>query len=264
MRRLTFFTKGNSDVHDSLHSCRIGGKLVWNGINDVLRGSHPGCVVRLKHETWTRSDAVLRSDGIVPKELGDRQLPLGSYPAETQFSRALFETKADAIILSIQPDVTTSLMRHRKEGFLLYTSEIEQWSADDRHWLRTEFERTGSLELAESMTNMAAIIEKVREQSEAPILIYNLSPIVPGEAIRCHQGVGEIYSTRVRKFNLGLIELSEKTGISIIDVDSLLARKGADALKLDPLHLTPEGHQLVAEEVVRVLEDVGVFDEEKS
>ena len=47
-------------------------------------------------------------------------------------------------------------------------------------------------------------------------------------------------------------------------VDSLLARKGADALKLDPVHLTPQGYRLIAEEVVRVLEDLGVLDEEKS
>jgi lysophospholipase L1-like esterase len=91
-----------------------------------------------------------------------------------------------------------------------------------------------------------------------------MSPNIPGETIHCHQGLGEAYSTRIRRFNLGLIELSEKTGVSLIDIDSLLARKGADALKLDTIHLTPPGYRLVAEEVVRVLEDVGVLDGEKS
>ena len=63
---------------------------------------------------------------------------------------------------------------------------------------------------------------------------------------------------------MGLIELSERTGVSIVDVESLLARKGADALKLDPVHLTPTGYRLVAEEVVRVLGDLGVLDEGNS
>jgi hypothetical protein len=264
MRRLTFFIKGNVDVHDSLHSCRIGGELAWNGINDVLRASHPGCLARVKHETWTRSDALLHANDIVPEAISSRPLPLGAYPAASQFSRAVFETKADAIVFSIQPDIAAGLVKHKKEGFLFYPNEIERWSADDRKWLKTDFEHLGHLDLAESMANLTSMIEKIREQSEAPILIYNMSPIIPGEKIHCHQGMGEVYSTRIRRFNLGLIELSEKTGVSIIDVDSLLARNGADALKLDTLHLTPPAYRLIAEEVVRVLEDVGVLDEEKS
>ncbi len=259
MRR-TLFVKGNVDVHDSLHSCRIAGEFVWNGINEVLRASHPGCIVRLKHETWTRSDALLHSDGTVPQEIASRQLPLGAYPAHSQFSRALFETKADAIILSIQSDIATALVKHKHTGFMLYPSEMERWNVVDRQWLTSEFETVGELDVATSMANLSRIIEKIREQTEAPILIYNMSPITPGEKIHCHEGIGEAFSTRVRRFNLGLIELSAAKGISIVDIDSLLARNGADALKLDVIHLTPQGYRLVAEEVVRILEDAGVWD----
>jgi hypothetical protein len=263
MKRLALFVKGNVDVHDSLHSCRIGGELAWNGINDILRVSHPGCTARVKHETMTRSDAVLHGDGTVPTAVSARQMPLGSYPVESQFSRAIFETKADAIILSIQPDLSTGLVRHKKEGFLFYASDAERWSAEDRQWLKAEFEPVEGLDAARSMANLEAIIAKIRERSEAPVLIYNVSPITPGEEIHCYQGFDETYSVRIRKFNLGLIELSDKTGASIIDVDSLLARKGAEALKLDTIHLTAAGYRLVAEEVVRVLADLGVLDETK-
>jgi lysophospholipase L1-like esterase len=92
-----------------------------------------------------------------------------------------------------------------------------------------------------------------------PILIYNVSPVVPGENAHCLQGLGETYSTRCRRFNLGLAELSEEVGISIVDVDSIIARAGADTLKIDAMHLTPDGYRLVAEEVVRVLDDLGVM-----
>jgi len=264
MKRLTFFIKGNVDVHDSLHSCRIGGELVWNGINDTLRTSHPGCTARVKHETFTRSDALLQADGAIPEAFSSRSLPLAAYPLESQFSRAIFETEADVIVLSIQSDITTGLLRHRKESFLFYASEAQQWSVGDQQWLKSDFEPLGNLEVAESMANFASIIERIRNQSEAPILIYNMSPITPGEKIHCYQGIGESYSTRIRKFNVGLVDLSEKTGVSIIDIDSLLARKGADDLKLDTIHLTAPGYRLVAEEVVRVLADLGVLDEAKS
>ena len=96
-------------------------------------------------------------------------------------------------------------------------------------------------------------------RTEAPILVYNVSSIVPGETVHCLQGLGEIYSTRCRRFNLGLAELSEQTGISIIDVDSIVGRAGADKVKLDAMHLTADGYRLVAEEVVRVLGDHGVM-----
>lgn len=260
MPRLTLFLKGNVDVHDSLHSCRIGGELAWNGINEVLRTHHAGWVARIRHETWTRSDALLRSEGHVPAGLSARTLPMGSYPAESQFSHAVFEAKADAIVLSIQPDISTGLVKHKSEGYLLYPSESETWSAEDRQWLKSDFERIGYLEFTDFVPNLAAVVERIRKQSEAPILIYNMSPLTPGEAIYCHQGLGEVYSTRIRRFNLGLIELSERTGVAIIDVESIVARNGGDALKLDTVHLTPQGHRLVAGEVVRVLGDLGVFD----
>jgi ribosomal protein L1 len=58
---------------------------------------------------------------------------------------------------------------------------------------------------------------------------------------------------------LGLAELSEETGVSIVDVDTIIGRAGADKFKLDAMHLAPEGYRLVAEEVVRVLGDLGVM-----
>jgi lysophospholipase L1-like esterase len=242
----------------------MGGKLVWNGVNEALKADHPACTARMKHETWARSDALLQANGKVPESLARRELHLGSYPAPSQFSPAIFESKANAIILSIQPDVTNQLARHKSEGYWLNASESSQWSAEDKAWLKSDFEFPGLISVAESMANFAAIVEKIREQSEAAILIYNMSPIVPGEMVHCYQGMDESYGTRIRKFNLGLIELSEATGISIIDVESLVARAGADALKLDVIHLTPPGYQLIAEEVVRVLADLGILDEEKA
>jgi lysophospholipase L1-like esterase len=109
------------------------------------------------------------------------------------------------------------------------------------------------------MGNFAGIIERIRSRSTAPILVYNISAVVPGEAVHAHQGLGDILSTRIRRFNLALIELSEATGVSIIDVDTVLARAGAERLKLDAVHLTPDGCRLVAEEVVRVIEDLGLL-----
>jgi lysophospholipase L1-like esterase len=111
-----------------------------------------------------------------------------------------------------------------------------------------------------AINNLAAIVARIRRGSEIPILIYNLSPIIPGDQIHCYTGLGETFSTRIRKFNLALTGLSEDTGISIIDVDAIVARHGADVLKLDAVHLKPQGYHFLAEEVVRVLDDLGILD----
>ena len=145
MKRLTLFVKGNVDVRDSLHFCRIGGELVWNGINEVLREHRVKSLVRIKHETWTRSDALLESAGTVPEAFTGHDLPLGPYSLASQFSNAIFTAPCDAVILSIQPDVTMSLMRHRRDGFLFYPIGAEAWPAGDRAWLQSNYEASGLL-----------------------------------------------------------------------------------------------------------------------
>jgi len=259
MGRLRLFAKGNLDVKDSLHSFRLGDRVLWNGINEVVRTQFPDTIVHVRHEVWTRSDALLASNGSIPPEIEARGLSLGHYPAAAQFSQRVFEADGAAIILSIQPDIATPLLRHRRDGYFLHPSGWETWSPQDRAWLHDNFEPSEPLDVAASMDNLARIVAGIRRRSEVPILIYNVSSVDPGDSIHCHQGLGDVFATRIRRFNLGLIELSQKTGISIIDVDSIVARGGADRLKLDPVHLTAEGYRLVAEEVVRVLDDHGCF-----
>jgi hypothetical protein len=260
VRRLNLFVKGNVDVRDSLLYSRVGGAVTWNGINEVVRRQSPGSVVRIRHETFTRSDALLAAGDAVPPDLQARQLRLGPYPADSQFSRAVFTTPADAVVLSIQPDVMGTLHRHRRDGYLFYPDGWETWPSEDRQWLRDHFEDAGLLEAPASLDNLGRICAQLRAQRDVPILVYNLSAIVPGEEVHCYEGLGEILATRIRRFNLGLVELSERTGISVADVDAVVARAGADRLKMDALHLTAEGYRLVAEEVVRILHDHGCFD----
>ncbi len=256
MKRLTIFAKGNLDVRDTLHSQRLGDRLAWNGINEILRERH-ACSARVKHETFARSDALLAADGTIPDALLRRGLPLSPYPLETQFGSALFDVDPDAYVLSIQPDISINLLRHRSEGFLFYPHNWPAWAEADQAWLKESFVSAGYLEPAESMANLRRIVEQLRARSAAPILIYNVSSVVPGENVHIYSGMEDLLSTRSRRFNLALIELSQETGVSIIDVDSILAREGATRLTYDTLHFNAGGCRAVAEEVVRVLDDLG-------
>jgi hypothetical protein len=256
---LRIFAKGNLDVRDTLHSLRVGGAVQWNGINELVRERFPGTVVQVIHETATRSDALLAATGTVPAVLSGRSLPLGPYPLAAQFSTALFGSRADAIVLSIQPEVANKLARHRRDGFLFYPHEPKDWPADQRAWLRDEFVPEGLLDVDASMRNLEAVVARVRTNTAAPILVFNLSAAVPGDTVHCYQGLPDTLATRIRRFNVALTALSQRTGLSIVDVDAVVARVGAAQAKLDALHLTPEGCRHVAAETVRVLDDLAFF-----
>lgn len=260
MRRLTLFAKGNVDVHDSLHSCRIGGEMRWNGVNEALRLANVSTTVRVRHETCTRSDAILAAGGTIPASIAVREIGLGSYSASAQFSTALFDTQADAVVLSLLPEIATDLFRHRREGYRLYPAGLSSWTERNRAWFRAEFEPLPALSADEAMANLELVVGRIRATRDVPILIYNVSPFVPGETIHCHLGLDETFSTRARRFNLALIELSRQTGISIVDVETVLARHGAGRLKVDAVHLSAEGYEHVARDVVAILDDLGLLE----
>jgi hypothetical protein len=258
-RSLTVFAKGNLDLRDSLHSLHLGGTLAWNGVNEIVRERFPGYTIRVRHELHTRFDALLEADGKVPPGLERRTLPLEPYSAAVQFSRAMFDMDADVYVLSLQADIMTALYRHNREGYLFFPIDPGTWEQSDRKWLRAEFTFLGMLDASTSMNNLVRIIERIRSTSRAPIVVYNVSSVVPGENIRCYADFPESLSARIRRFNLGLIDVSARTGINIVDVDTIVARIGADRAKLDTLHLTAEGCRNVAADFVETLEDLDCF-----
>ncbi|MBV1918293.1 MAG: hypothetical protein KUG65_09575 [Sphingomonadaceae bacterium] len=248
-------------MRDTLHSLELSGEVRWNGINQLLRENGSGISARVKHETSLGSEATANATGEIPEALINRELPLGSYPPSIQFSRAIFDFKADVYVLSIQPDLQIQPARHRHGGFLFHPDGLQQWEETDRQWLMREFASQPRTEPDAAMLALENLIGKLRTVSDAPILIYNVSSLVPGETIHCYAGLEDILSTRIKHFNLALIELSQRTGISIVDVDRIVAETGAAAMKIDTTHLTEQGCRAVAEEVVRILQDYGCIPE---
>ncbi len=114
MARLTIFAKGNSDLVDSLFASQDGGGK-WDGINEALRQQSPGARVRLLHETFIRSDALVAATGETPAVLDHLEFDW-PYGTASQFGTAVFDATVDAYVFSIQPDVTMKLLRHRRDG----------------------------------------------------------------------------------------------------------------------------------------------------
>lgn len=261
-RIVSIFAKGNVDIRDSLLWSRVGGVLEWNGINEVLRERHSGVVARIKHETCTRLDLIPLpgETPLAPPESVARRLPSGSHPIDRQHRTAMFDAPVDAVVLSLQSAATNALVRHRRDGWLLLPDELESWDAESRAYLASECEYAGLAPIETVLDRLARLVAAIEERLQAHVLVYNLSPLTPGERTHCWLGAEDSIGLRVQRLNLGLADLSARLGFSIVDVDRIVACAGADRLKVDLIHLTAEGWQLVAEEVVRILDERGCFD----
>jgi len=259
--RLTLFAKGNADLRDPLYALLVGGETLWNGVNQVLRDAGREGSIRVRHETNTCFAALDSASGTPPDEVAGLGKVLGPFSPQAQFSNALFAPGHAAIALSIQGDLTVQMARHRQQGYLLHPYEWSLWPHAQRDWLRANFDPLPASTPEQTMAHLARIVGRVREYSEAPILVFNVSGVTPGETIHCYQGMAKVFSQRVRQFNAALVEASAELGFSIVDVERIVAEHGARQVKIDPIHLNALGCRLVAEEVVRILDDHGLLSE---
>ena len=253
--RRSLLAHGNLDLRDSLVALRLNGTVVWNGINELTRRRDPACTVLVRHETAMPFATLLTPPpppGLIPDDL-----PLGPFPLRSQFSRAVFAPGDAAVVLSIQADVTAQLARHRQTGALFHPYDVASWPVEHQRWLREGWERLAFAEPAASMTDLAAVIARIRATADVPVLVFNVSAHVPGDTVHAYAGLPETLATRIRRFTLALIELAVQLDFSIIDVDRIVAGAGARALQRDTIHLSAEGCRLIAHEVERVLDDYG-------
>lgn len=259
MRRLTVFAKGNVDVHDSLVYSRVNEKIEWNGLNVPIAERHADWVVRVRHESCARWDRAGIPAGPIPDELAARKMNLGTMTLQSQFSSALLAQPADVAVLSIQSDVTNVLRRHRRDGYCFLDAGLG--TDDDTRWIADECTLVPHCTPQESMGNLGRIIDGIRAASNATILVYNMSSVAPGERLDSYRGLEDALSLRIRRYNLALFDLAkERDDFTVVDVDQIVARAGADRLKLDCLHYHRDGYRLIAAEVLRILEDRGQLD----
>ena len=97
------------------------------------------------------------------------------------------------VLLSIQPDVATRLACHKRDGWAFFPSEWPSWSDEDRRWLRDDFASEDLIDVDASMRNFDEIVARIRAHTAAPILVCNMSAVVPGDTVHCHQGLSLIH-----------------------------------------------------------------------
>lgn len=259
MTRVRLFAKANSDVADALFGCTdMHGH--WGGLNQHFRESGLPHRMRLFHETAIGSQALLAARGEVPEALCGLGM-VATYSLASQFSTRVFDVAADAVVLSLQGDINVKLMRHKASGALFYPAALERPDAQTKAWLRAECEPVPPRPVAEAVADLGQVIDRIQAVWPAhPVLVFNLSEIVPGDRTFSFCGVEDSLARRIKQFNLAAMELTRRPGVALVDVNRILAERGALALKLDAVRVTSAGSALIAAEVARLLAKLGVIE----
>ena len=101
-------------------------------------------------------------------------------------------------------------------------------------------------------------VKELREKTGADIVVFNLPTVEAGNVTHNYQFVKNPLTAPMREFNLALVELSRKLNLSIVDVDRILKANGI-ASQVDFFHFPAERYQPVAQETLRVIQELGII-----
>lgn len=108
--------------------------------------------------------------------------------------------------------------------------------------------------------NMREAVQVLKNDLEAHVIAFNASTVDPADDVSNYRGTAETDALRLHRLNLALMRLSVDEGISIIDVDRLLADIGAGTHVQGVLDYSSEACGLICDEFLRVLADYGFFE----
>ncbi|MEN8238284.1 MAG: hypothetical protein ABFR53_03670 [Actinomycetota bacterium] len=110
--------------------------------------------------------------------------------------------------------------------------------------------------------DLVAVIDLIKEKVGAHVLVANASTLDPIQStFNYHDIDDEPVSLRAHRLDLMLVGVSHTEGISVIDVDRKIAELGGVTGVLAALDYSEAGCRIIAEEIVRVIEDYGFFDD---
>jgi hypothetical protein len=99
------------------------------------------------------------------------------------------------------------------------------------------------------------------KEKGAHVIFSNVSTIDPADTTTNYHGLqDDPPSLRAHKTALAILDLSNQLGVSVIDADRLLAEMGAAPHVEKIGHYDAEASDIICEEIKRILEDYGFFE----
>jgi hypothetical protein len=262
---LRVLVQESPDLVASLLSPAAWGNQRGTALQKIIRDKYGGAFnIELIPHPAARSDLLLQElEQVAPpvvlrREAFEHDLDMLVGPSEN----GRIPGDVDIVVLSLLPEVIESVWAHQDSGYLVDppVGWKEAWTPRQRDWLRANFAPTGLLSADESKGNLIRVIRAAKERLDAHVIVLNCSPLDPDDLTHNYYGLEDTLALRVRKLNLAIMQLSASEGISIIDVERLVAELGGEHV-LKALLYSDEAHRAVSQEFLRVVEDIGFFQE---
>ncbi len=127
-------------------------------------------------------------------------------------------------------------------------------AASDRTW--------GSQKADEFEESMRTVIQSIKKSTGSHVIVLNASSLDPKDHVSDYHGLDrEPLSLAAHRFNLAVMHLSSQEGISIVDVDRLVAEIGGSRSVQGFQNFSAEACEAIVAELVRVVADYGFFDD---
>jgi hypothetical protein len=111
-------------------------------------------------------------------------------------------------------------------------------------------------------THMLEAIRLVKRDPGSHVFVMNCSTVVPEEAVSNYSETdSQPRSLVAHRLNLVAMSLSFEEGVSIIDVDRLIAEMGGSEHVRGFLDYSPEACEAISREFARIAEEYGFFDD---
>lgn len=127
--------------------------------------------------------------------------------------------------------------------------------------LRHSVGEWGATEARRFESDLSEVVHLIKEKLGSHIIVLNGSSVDPSGKVASYHGLDrEPLELRTHRYNLAVMHVSFQEGISIIDVDRLVAELGAERVVRGFLEYEPQAALAICHELARVVEDYGFFD----
>lgn len=249
---LRVFAQGERDI----------GPILTDGyLQRAVTTRHPSTTIEPVVGASGRIDQMVQrlAGGGVPDEL--REMGFDRQFLDSQFSTPAADQDVDVVILSAASDLLATHWVHRDRGWILNPPADwrSAWPAELRIGFEEAFEESALLSAEEYFAGVRDVVLKIRDASGAHVVLFGASTI--GEPmITTYAGHPDDHRLRAHRVNAAQIRLSMVLGVSVVDVDRVIANVGAEGEVAGPLDYNARAVNAICSEIDYVLDDIGFFE----
>ncbi len=162
---------------------------------------------------------------------------------------------AKVVVTSLLAELSAGVHRHRDSGLLFQVPADEAVDPDVERWLADQCDPVGPIDEQATAANLVEVVGRLGDGTR--MVVYNLSTFVPdGDDVEAAIAFGD----RAQRLDLALAEVAGGHPIVVVDVDRIVAERGAGDHVSAAGSYSPAAIGDIAEEAVSQIDSLGVLD----